>query len=109
MAAVKFAGLLYAFTLPPFPLSLDFVRIPSSLVRPSSFFALGLASAPARRSWKCTLQGFGRVYFALVEFALVTAVTLTCYIMIVKRNFSIQEARTLLVFVLLQYSSSASF
>lgn len=46
-----------------------------------------------RRSWKCTLQGFGRVYFALVEFALVTAVTLTCYIMIVKRNFSIQEAR----------------
>ncbi|CAM9652236.1 unnamed protein product, partial [Hapterophycus canaliculatus] len=44
-------------------------------------------------NWKCTLQGFGRVYFALVEFALVTAVTTTCYVMIVKRDFRIQEAR----------------
>ncbi|CAN0199303.1 unnamed protein product [Scytosiphon promiscuus] len=44
-------------------------------------------------NWKCTLQGFGRVYFALVEFALVTAVTTTCYVMIVKRDFRVQEAR----------------
>lgn len=47
-------------------------------------------------SWRCTVQGFARVYFALVEFALVTAITLTCYVMIVKRQFGIQEARDLL-------------
>lgn len=41
------------------------------------------------------MQGFFRVYFALVEFALVTAITLTCYVMIVKHEFSIREARRL--------------
>lgn len=57
-------------------------------------------------SWKCTAQGFARVYFALVEFALVTAITLTCYVMIVKHEFRIQEARfciTRMYFVLYSF------
>lgn len=42
-------------------------------------------------SWRCTVQGFARVYFSLVEFGLITSITLTCYLMIVKHEFSIQE------------------
>ncbi|CAM9189802.1 unnamed protein product [Ectocarpus sp. 8 AP-2014] len=50
-----------------------------------------LMGSVGHANWKCTLQGFGRVYFALVEFALVTAITLTCYVMVVKRYYGIQE------------------
>ncbi|CBN79026.1 Related to G-protein coupled receptors [Ectocarpus siliculosus] len=50
-----------------------------------------LMGSVGHANWKCSLQGFGRVYFALVEFALVTAITLTCYVMVVKRYYGIQE------------------
>lgn len=46
---------------------------------------------PRNHSWKCTVQGWARVYFSLVEFALVTAITLTCYLMVVRQQFHIQE------------------
>lgn len=42
-------------------------------------------------SWKCTVQGWARVYFSLVEFGLITVITFTCYLMIVKHEFGIQD------------------
>ncbi|CAM9452076.1 unnamed protein product [Choristocarpus tenellus] len=40
---------------------------------------------------KCYIQGFSRVYFAVVEFCLITAISLLCYQMIIKHDFSMQE------------------
>ncbi|CAM9668284.1 unnamed protein product, partial [Discosporangium mesarthrocarpum] len=51
-------------------------------------YLMGEASA---NSWKCYLQGFMRVYFAVVEFSLITAIGLTCYQIIINRDFTMQE------------------
>jgi hypothetical protein len=51
-----------------------------------------LLGNPERSDAVCLAQGLMRVYFSIVGFFITTAITLTCYNIIIKRDFSMQDS-----------------